>query len=258
MEQALALKNNHLPQESEFQILQVISRNAASCGLYTGIGAEQKIFMILLAARELGVPPMQALNGGIWNIQGKIEISARLMGSMIRRGGNRISILHSDSEKCVIEGKRADTGDTFTSQFTIEDAKKAGLVRNNRDGSPGIWMKYAEDLLYARCLSRLARRLFPDVIGTAYVEGEIKDAKCEIIATIQEEEKPEDPEQVEVRMLEFLQDHPDEDWQMIRTYILKYASHWKKGVIQSLDEYLDKEKFLNDFSKWKSKQSKAA
>lgn len=252
MDQSIALKNNHLPQESEFQILQVISRNAAASGLYTGVGSEQKIFMILLAARELGIPPMQAMNGGIWNIQGKIEISARLMSAMIRRAGHSINVKHSDSTKCIIEGKRADNGDTFCAQFTIEDAQRAGL------SSRPVWKTYAEDLLYARAMSRLARRLFADVIGTAYVEGEIRDAKCEIISTVVEEEKPEDPEAAEVVMLEFLNDYPDEEWELIRTYIYKYASHWKKGIIQSLNDYSDKEKFLNDFSKWKSKQSKAA
>jgi hypothetical protein len=41
-------------------------------------------------------------------------------------------------------------------------------------------MKYPEDMLYNRALSRLARRLFADVIGTSYIEGEIREAiECE-------------------------------------------------------------------------------
>ena len=34
-------------------------------------------------------------------------------------------------------------------------------------------------MLYARAASRLARRLFPDVIGTMYVEGEVSAEKSE-------------------------------------------------------------------------------
>jgi len=160
-----------LPAEKEFQMLQYISKTAAMSGLYNTTGGEQKIFMILLAAQELGIKPMQALNGGIWNINGRIEISARLMNAMIRKAGYSIVIKEADATKCILEGKRHDSGDCFTSQFTIEDAARAGLA--GRDN----WKKYAEDMLYSRAMSRLARRLFPDIIGEAYVEGEIRDAK---------------------------------------------------------------------------------
>lgn len=163
-----ALNNNLLPAAQEFQMFQTIARSAKNSGLYGG--DENKIFMVMLAARELGIPPMLALNGGIWNIQGKIEISARLMNSMIRRGGHIMKIT-STAKECVITGKRCDTGEEHTETFTIEMAAIAGLSSGN------VWKKYPEDMLYNRCMSRLARRLFPDVIGTAYVEGEIKEAK---------------------------------------------------------------------------------
>lgn len=162
--------NQLVPQQSDLSALQFIARTATSSGLYSNSGNEQKILMILLAAQELGIKPMTALNGGIWNIQGKIEISARLMNSMIRKAGHSITIKEINNKICILEGKRADNGDTCTSQFTIEEATKAGLA--SRD----VWKKYTEDMLYARAMSRLARRLFSDVIGTAYVEGEIKDA----------------------------------------------------------------------------------
>jgi len=158
-----------LPSNSEFQMLQVIAKSAQASGFYQGVGQEAKILMILLAARELGVSPMLALNGGIWNIQGKIEISARLMNSLIRRAGHSISIKHSDNHKCILLGKRND-GDIFECTFTIEEAAQAGLA--GRD----VWKKYTSDMLYNRCMSRLARRLFPDVIGNSYVEGEIREA----------------------------------------------------------------------------------
>jgi hypothetical protein len=161
---------NLLPNVHEFQMFQTIAKNAQASGLYKGVGEESKIFMILLAARELGVSPMLALNGGIWNIQGKIEISARLMNSLIRRAGHSLEIKECNNKICILKGKRADNGDTAEASFTIEEAQLAGLA--NRD----VWKKYTQDMLYARAMSRLARRLFSDVIGTAYVEGEIRDS----------------------------------------------------------------------------------
>ncbi len=160
-------KNDLLPSASEFQMFQTISRAAKASGLYGG--DENKVFMILLAARELGIPPLQALNGSLWNIQGKIEISARCMNSMIRRAGHSMKITSTATE-CVIIGKRSDTGEEHTETFTWAMAERAGLASGN------VWKKYPEDMLYNRCMSRLARRLFPDIIGVAYVEGEIKEA----------------------------------------------------------------------------------
>lgn len=162
--------NNLMPSQQEFQMLQIIAKNAQDSGLYGGMGQQSKIFMVLLAARELGVSPCLALNGGIWNIQGKIEISARLMNGLIRRARHSIKIVVSNDTHCTLLGTRSD-GDSFECSFNMEDAIKAGLAGGN------VWKKYPADMLYNRCMSRLARRLFPDVIGTAYVEGEIKEAK---------------------------------------------------------------------------------
>lgn len=162
--------NLGMPNPQEFQMLQVIAKNAQDSGLYAGVGQQAKIFMVLLAARELGISPMLALNGGIWNIQGKIEISARLMNGLIRRAGHSIKIIVSNDEICTLLGTRND-GDSFECSFSMADANKAGLSGGN------VWKKYPADMLYNRCMSRLARRLFPDVIGTAYIEGEIREAK---------------------------------------------------------------------------------
>ncbi len=163
-----AINSTLLPAAQEFQMFQTIANSAKKSGLYGG--DEHKIFMILLSARELGVSPMLALNGGLWNIQGKVEISARLMNSLIRRAGHTMQITSTRTE-CTIIGMRADTKEVHTEIFTLEMAERAGIAKGN------VWQKYAEDMLYARCMSRLARRLFPDVIGTSYVEGELRDPK---------------------------------------------------------------------------------
>lgn len=170
----LMVRTSHIPDGAEMQVLKAIAANAVASKLYPSVGPENAILMILLTARELGIPPMQALNGGIWNIKGRIEISSRQMCSMIRHAGHSIQADCND-QRCIVKGTRSDNGDTCTTQFTVEDAKKAGLL-----GSTS-WQKYTEDMLYSRAISRLARRLFPDVIGSAYVEGEIRDAQMEVI-----------------------------------------------------------------------------
>lgn len=161
---------NNFPSQIELQSVALIAKTAHLSNLYSGIGGEAKIMMILLTAKELGVGPCQALNGGIWSIQGKVEISARLMNGLIRRAGHSIKVVTSTDTECRLLGTRSD-GDSFECTFTIDDAIKAGLAGAN------VWKKYPSDMLYNRCMSRLGRRLFSDVIGQCYIEGEIKEAK---------------------------------------------------------------------------------
>jgi hypothetical protein len=159
-----------IPSPEEFGLIKAISSYAKNSCLYQGVGDESKILMILLTARELGIPPMVALNGGIWNIMGKVELSARVMNSLIRKAGHSITIVESTNKICILLGKRKD-GDSFQCSFSIEDAQLAGLLKKD------TWVKFPADMLYNRCMSRLARRLFSDVIGNAYVEGEISDSQ---------------------------------------------------------------------------------
>lgn len=63
MTQELVKYQASVPTETEFQVIQMIAKNAAASGLYSGVGNEQKILMILLAARELGIGYMTVLRG---------------------------------------------------------------------------------------------------------------------------------------------------------------------------------------------------
>ena len=154
--------NTMIPSEHEIVVYDTMAKSAVQSKFYNDLGNQTALITLMLSAREMGIGPMAAINGGLHIIQGKVQISARMMNALIRRAGHSLQTLESTEEKCVIKGKRKDNGDEETVNFSLEDAKKANLVK-----SGGGWSKYAVDMLYARALSRLARRLFPDVIGMA-------------------------------------------------------------------------------------------
>ena len=160
-----------IPTEQEIKALQAIAISAHKSSFFK-IANSEGMFCIALMARELGISPMVALTGGIRYILGKVELSPQLMNSLVRQRGHTMEILESTTEKCVIKGIRKDSKETYVCEFSIEDAKKAGLIKKDSG-----WEKYPSDMLFARCLSRLARRLFPDVIGPSYVQGEIGAAE---------------------------------------------------------------------------------
>ena len=138
---------------------------------YQAMG-EAGIFAIVQKANSLGINPMDALNGGMYFVSGKVELSSIMMAKLIRAKNHSITLdKNSNNDICILHGKRKDNGDTWKVSFCIDDAKRAGIYKQG-----GPWSKYPDTMCYNRALSKLARQLFPDVIGNCYIEGEIRDA----------------------------------------------------------------------------------
>lgn len=143
------------------------------------------IFAVIQMARAVGADPTQCLNGGMYPIDGKVEMESKLMMALIRQAGHSITKdKKSGDQICILHGKRADNGDMWSESFSLDDAKKAGLLGR------GVWNKYTKDMLYNRALSRLARCLFTDVIKGCYVRGEISESPgLESVVNSQEQDR---------------------------------------------------------------------
>ena len=248
-----------VPSEHEMMVFHTMAEQAVSSKMYKGIGEKAGVMMIMLSARELGIPAMQALNGGLNIINGKVEISARMMGALIRKSGHQIQVKESSDTHCLLIGKRCDTGESQSSSFTIAEAQKAGLIK-----AGGGWTKWPKDMCYARALSRLARQLFSDVIGIGYVEGEIsqmneiKPSDCEVMKS----EEPVNTEEVVIENEEEFTDKYldlfDKEEQLLALQYLRIVmGHFEWTTVQAVKELLiDKKKLFDKFNKWKNKNKK--
>ena len=149
--------------------MQALSTKLMQSKHYQTMG-EAGIFAIVQKAKSLNINPLEALNGGLYYVQGKVGMSSEMMASLIRQSGHSIiKDPKSDNTICILHGKRADNGDTWTVSFSEADARKAGLYKN-------IYEKYPAIMLYNRTMSMLARQLFPDVIkGAGYTMDELRE-----------------------------------------------------------------------------------
>lgn len=239
-----------VPSEHEMMVYHTMAEQAVSSKMYRGIGEKAGVMMIMLSARELGIPPMQALNGGINIINGKAEISARMMSALIRKNGHEIKIKEISDTSCTLMGIRADTKQSEEASFTVADAQKAGLIKPN-----GGWVKCPKDMCFARALSRLARQLFSDVIGIGYVEGEIRASEAEIIV-------PDDvpmvevhnPEQEKEELQRLLEMFDKEDRFLVMEYIQVVMKHFNWSQAECVKKFLEEKDLIDKFSKWKSKR----
>lgn len=118
-----------IPTEQEMRSLEVIAKNAQQSGFIQNLRSSGAILSIALYARELGLPPMQCLFGGMHSVNGKIELSARMINTLIRKAGHKMEVLESTDTFCSIKGTRKDTSETYTASFSIDDAKIAGIFK---------------------------------------------------------------------------------------------------------------------------------
>lgn len=113
----------------------------------------------ILYGRELGLPPMTALKS-INVIKGKTSLESEAMRALILAAGHRLQIREATATRCIILGCRKGTEDWRPAQYTIDEAKTSGDYAKN-----GNYKTRPTEMLIARATSRLARMMFPDVIG---------------------------------------------------------------------------------------------
>lgn len=127
------------------------------------------VFAVVVWASEVGVGVIQALNG-VHVIEGSVSVKPEMMRSLVRRAGHQLEIRTMSEERCVVWGKRADTGEELESTYTMEDARRAGVTGKD------VWKKYPRAMLLARASGELGRALFSDVIaGLGYTPEEVAE-----------------------------------------------------------------------------------
>lgn len=154
---------------SELEQTQKICSALMRTPHYAKIG-EVGIYALVNKAKSMGMNPLDALNGGMYFVQGKVEMSGQSMLALIRSKGHSVSMDPKSTNTHVkMYGKRADNGDSWNVEFSIEDAKRAGIYKNT-------WEKYPKTMCTWRCVSMLGRFLFSDILHGVYVQGEISES----------------------------------------------------------------------------------
>lgn len=127
------------------------------------------VLAVIQHAVALDIQIATALDNLVFSDAGVSAMRARLMHALIIRAGHTVQVTHHDGRLCRMVMKRGDGMPGGAAQWTLVEAQNAGLFE--KKGSPWHW--YQEDMLWARCLSRLARRYAPDVTMGFYVAEEL-------------------------------------------------------------------------------------
>jgi len=157
--------------------------------LPTHIKSVEDAFTIAQMGKELGFPTMQSFHY-IIPVQGKLTLSAKAIGALLRRGKVQFTTVEDgvwvyrdgaalEIPKLETEAKPYDRRTTIIFNrdgvdervsYTWKEAEAQGLtIKDN-------WKRLAREMLWARCLAKGANRIGADLLLGLYTTDEMADA----------------------------------------------------------------------------------
>ena len=149
---------NALAIYTDFDTLQRAATALQKSGYFTDVKTEAQAMVKVMAGQELGLPAFASMSG-IHIISGKPVLGSNVIATLVKNDPRYdYRIKQADDKACILEwyeeGKRVGEAG-----FTIQEAQNAGLTGKDN------WKKYTSDMLFARAISRGARRFAPGIFG---------------------------------------------------------------------------------------------
>jgi hypothetical protein len=134
-----------------------------------GVQRPEAAFAIIAAGRELGLTAMQSLRS-IHIIEGKPTLSADLIAALCKSRSDvcqYFRLVESTDKVARYETHRRGEPAPTAMAFSWEDAQRAGVTGKDN------WKKYPAAMLRARCITALARAVYPDLAMGIYDPDEV-------------------------------------------------------------------------------------
>lgn len=145
-----------------FDLMQRTAQAMVKSGYFQDSRELAQAVVKVMAGAELGIAPFASMTG-IHIVQGKPTLSSNLVATLVKndpRYNYRVKV--ANDTECVLEW--FENGELCgESVFTMQEAKAAGLTGKS------TWKQYPSDMLFARALTRGARRHAPGIFGGAPV-----------------------------------------------------------------------------------------
>lgn len=156
------------PDAMSFRQMLFVAEQMAASGWFADVGSAQQALVKVLAGKEMGVPPFEAMSD-IDIVKGRPRLRSRLLAKMVRQHPRYdYRVIARTDEVCVLSFSMDGEELEPLIEFRFEEAKRAHLVK-----AEGAWTTYPSDMCFARAMSRGVRTHCPDVTsGSALVEGE--------------------------------------------------------------------------------------
>ncbi len=171
-----------LPQKQSFSLTpQTLDEAMQFAGMMSKSNIVPKDYQgnpgnVLVAVQwgmELGLQPLQAMQN-IAVINGRPSIWGDAMLAIVRGSGLLESIKEDISETGAVCTIKRRGEDAVSREFTIEDAKRAGLY-----GKQGPWQQHPKRMMQMRARAFALRDVFPDVLRGVNIAEEAREMPVE-------------------------------------------------------------------------------
>lgn len=131
-----------------------------------GLKNENQALTLMLIAQAEGIHPIQAVQ--MYSvINGMPSLKSTEVQARFQRAGGKINWKETGITKAVVE--LSIDGQTYTSEFSMDDAKRMGLADKDN------WKKMPKQMLMARCITMGVRALYPQCLNNMYSSDEVQD-----------------------------------------------------------------------------------
>jgi hypothetical protein len=132
----------------------------------------------ILAGAELGFDPMASLRA-FDSIQGVPAPKAITLRAVVQGAGHKVRIVRSSETEAVVAGLRRGDEEWQESVWTIERARKLGLLDKAKEPGKNQWLLQPAAMLVARATAEVCRWIASDaVMGMPYAAEEIEDQRA--------------------------------------------------------------------------------
>lgn len=175
--------------KAEAQQLDAYIRNAEKLAGASLLPAQYQrqpanILLAIQTGAPLGFTAMQSIHG-IHVIKGKPTMSADMTAAAVRRAGHKLRITGDDTHAVAVLIRSDDPDFEYRCEWTLDRAKKAGLLGND------TWAKYPAAMLRARAITEVARAGASEALyGVVYTPEELGAEVDEDGAVIDAEPAP--------------------------------------------------------------------
>ncbi len=148
--------------------MSFVANEMMQAKMFPDITTAHTAFVKIMAGAEMNIGPFQAM-AGIHIIQGKAVVGGGLLAGLVKASPKYdYDVLEQTDKACRLQFRQGKTV-LGVSEFTIEDARKAGTKNLE---------KFPKNMLFNRAMSNGVKWYCPDVTsGPVYVEGEIVEAE---------------------------------------------------------------------------------
>lgn len=159
-------------QEEWEQMKKMAELLVKSRFLPSHIQTPEQAIAIFLNARELGIPPMQAIRS-MFVHRGIVGMNGSLLMGLILRSGLAEKFEFEEGEDYVeLTVKRKDINYERTVRWDMKRAQMAGLLSKDN------WKHHPKTMLKWRCVAEIAREMFADIgLGAVYTMEEMDEIK---------------------------------------------------------------------------------